>query len=180
GGQRRVVLVHHRRAGRGRGDDRLVVAERADERTRHRQRVVAVAGVEVHLAAAGLPLGELDLVSEALQHGDDGLAGVREQRVGQACDEQPDAHQSPPRRPRYRVSAAASSAVPSCEMTSSHWPRTASAATYPGPASRSSSVTRSGGSGYGQASTAGWAEGAATTRSCSGTFRPSPVALSTA
>jgi hypothetical protein len=44
----------------------------------------------VHLAAAGLLLGEGDLASEPLQQLDYGLAGAGEQRVVEAGDEQRD------------------------------------------------------------------------------------------
>ena len=56
------------------------------------RRLREVAGVGVHLAAAGLALGEDDLVAEALQDGDGGLGGLGEHGVRQTRREQGDAH----------------------------------------------------------------------------------------
>ena len=49
--------------------------------------VIGIARVAVHLPAAGLLLGEHDLVPEALEQRHDRLPGGREQRVVEACDE---------------------------------------------------------------------------------------------
>ena len=54
---------------------------------RERQPLLGVAAVQVHLPAAGLLLGELDLVPEPLQQPHDGPPGGREQRVAQTGDE---------------------------------------------------------------------------------------------
>jgi hypothetical protein len=69
GGQRREILAGHRRS------------------------LAPVAGVEVHLAAAGLGRGELHLVAKPFEHGHHGLAGAGVQRVSQAGHEQADSHQ---------------------------------------------------------------------------------------
>ena len=65
----------------------------ANPRTlRQRVRLAAVAGVEVHLAAAGLLETKLDRVAETLQHAHDGLPGSGEERVVIAGDEEGYAH----------------------------------------------------------------------------------------
>jgi hypothetical protein len=46
----------------------------------------------VHLAAAGLPAGEDDLVAEPPQHLHGRPAGLREERVADAGDEERDPH----------------------------------------------------------------------------------------
>ena len=88
-------------AGQGRGPCRRTTptarrpprgVEHALEAPRERQPVVGVARVEVHLPAAGLLLGEVDLAAEALQQLDDRPARLREQRVVEAGDEQRDPH----------------------------------------------------------------------------------------
>jgi hypothetical protein len=56
-----------------------------------RERVTLVAGVDVHLPAAGLRLGEHDLVAEPLEQGPS-RAHVGVERVREAGDEQGDAH----------------------------------------------------------------------------------------
>jgi hypothetical protein len=87
--------VDHRDARAGRADDgvRARLAERAHEPPDQRDRLAAVAGVRVHLAAAGLLAREDDLVPEPLEHGDGRLPGLREERVVQAGDEERDPHQ---------------------------------------------------------------------------------------
>ena len=56
------------------------------------QRQVGVAGVDVHLPAAGLRLGEDHLVPEAFEHRHGGPPDRREHRVDEAGDEQADPH----------------------------------------------------------------------------------------
>ena len=80
-GQHRVVLAHHGGAGRRRGDDRLIAGEGSREAAGHRHRLAPVAGVEVHLPAAGLARREVDLVPEPLEDRDHGLARYR----GRGC-----------------------------------------------------------------------------------------------
>jgi hypothetical protein len=48
----------------------------------------------VHLAAAGLLVGELDLVAEPLQEPHDRSTGRGKERVAQTGDEEADAHRS--------------------------------------------------------------------------------------
>src|SRR5258708_13156067 len=80
----------------GGGDDDVVVLERLDVAADQRQRLALVAGVDVHLAAARLGLGELDPVAEPLEQRGGGLAHVREECVAEAGPEQGDAHGPPP------------------------------------------------------------------------------------
>ncbi len=68
------LLANHPGTGCGRGHDRLVPGEHARQPARKRHALVGVAAVQVHLAAAGLLLGELDLVPEPLQEPHDRLA----------------------------------------------------------------------------------------------------------
>ena len=93
--ERRIEIADGADA-RGRGcDDQLGIAENPDEPLGEGGRLGAVAGVQVHLPAAGLLAPELDLVTQPLEHLDDGLAGLRRERVGQTGDEERD----PQRRP---------------------------------------------------------------------------------
>jgi hypothetical protein len=89
---RRAVLAHHRDARGRRGDDVLRVPEHALEAPRQRRALVRVPRVDVHLAAAGLLLGEGDLHAQPLQQLDDRAARAREQGVVEAGDEQCSAH----------------------------------------------------------------------------------------
>ena len=59
-----------------------------------RQRFRGIAGVVVHLSAAGLRVAELDRVPEPLEHRHDRLAGLGEERVVVAADEEGDEHVS--------------------------------------------------------------------------------------
>jgi hypothetical protein len=88
GGHLRIVVANHGDAGGGGDADRLVVAEDFEEVPHQRHGFGLVAGVVVHLAAAGLGLAELDGVSQALEHGYDGPAGLWEERVVVAGDEE--------------------------------------------------------------------------------------------
>ena len=87
-GQARVAVADHRGARSRRGDDRVVLAEHADEPARQRHGLQLVAGVRVHLPAAGLLLREDDLVPEPLEQPHHGLPRLREERVVEACDEE--------------------------------------------------------------------------------------------
>jgi hypothetical protein len=63
-------------------------AEDPDEATGEFGRLASVAGVQMHLPAAGLLSPELDLVAEPFKHLDDGLACLGRECVGQAGDEE--------------------------------------------------------------------------------------------
>ena len=67
-GEHRVLVAHRPDARPRRRDDGVVPGEGASTKCSHqRQRLVAVAGVDVHLPAAGLRHREHDLVPEALE-----------------------------------------------------------------------------------------------------------------
>ena len=70
----------------------FVVAEDFEEMPHQGHRFGLVAGVVVHLAAAGLRLAEFDGVAQAFEHGYDGPSGSREERVVVAGDEEGDVH----------------------------------------------------------------------------------------
>jgi hypothetical protein len=53
---------------------------------RHLTRFLAIAAVERGLPAAGLPLGEIDGKTQALQHVNDGHAGFGEELIDNAGD----------------------------------------------------------------------------------------------
>jgi len=93
----RVVIAHHGDAGGGGDDDGFGVRELVDEALQEGHGLGLVAGVVVHLAAAGLAWGEVYGVPEALEDTHDGLAGAGEERVVVAGDEERDAQGSPPR-----------------------------------------------------------------------------------
>src|SRR5581483_10440152 len=92
-------LAHEADARRRGRDDDVVVAEHRFEAARERGRLVLVAAVRVHLAAAGLLERELDLVAEALEELDDRAAGGGKERVVEAGEEERDPHAAarPPR-----------------------------------------------------------------------------------
>ncbi len=77
-------------------DDGLVGREDLDEAPDQRDRLPLVAGVEVHLAAAGLLPRELDLVPEALEQLDRGPPGLGKKGVVEAGDKQRYAHAATP------------------------------------------------------------------------------------
>ena len=85
------MLPHLRRARAGRRHDRVEAVEDLDEAAREQLGLAGVAGVGVHLAAARLLEREHDLDPEPLEHGHGRLADLREERVGEAGDEQGDA-----------------------------------------------------------------------------------------
>ena len=88
----RVVATDHRGARPRRRDDHVVAGERVGEPLDERDAGVLVAGVEVHLAAAGLLGRELDLVAQPPQQAHDRPPDLRVQQVVVAGDEQRDAH----------------------------------------------------------------------------------------
>ncbi len=106
-GHHRVLVPDRPRARAGRDHDRLAALEHLDVAADQGQRVAEVAGVHVHLAAAGLRGRELDLVAEPLEQPDRGPARLGEQRVGQAGHEQGDSHDVslPPHWPRPGLTA---------------------------------------------------------------------------
>ena len=83
--------------------DELLAGEDPGGAPRQVERLVAVAGVAVHLAAAGLLLGERHLASEALQQLHDGPPHPGEERVVEAGDEQGDADRWRGRPHPYRA-----------------------------------------------------------------------------
>jgi len=87
-----VVVAHHGGARRRRGDDRVVTGEGVDEACHQRDALVPVAAVEVHLPAVGLRQRHLHLDALPLQHLNGRSADLREQRVVETGDEQPDLH----------------------------------------------------------------------------------------
>src|SRR3712207_3038713 len=76
-----VELAYHADAGVGGGDDGLVRQEDLDEAPHEGYRLALVAGVEVHLPAAGLGEGKLDFVPEPLEHLDCRPAGLWKERA---------------------------------------------------------------------------------------------------
>ena len=91
-GDPRVVVAHHRRARPRRCDHRLRAAEDPHEAARQGDGLALVAGVEVHLAAAGLLQREVDLVAEPLQQPHDRLPSRGEHGVVEARQEQGGTH----------------------------------------------------------------------------------------
>src|SRR5919106_3902734 len=89
---RRVGLAHHAHARGRRRDDSLRFREGLDEVTRETKRLVPVARVEVHLAAARLAHREADRMAEPFQDGDRRLPRIRKEGVVEAADEQVDLH----------------------------------------------------------------------------------------
>ena len=85
------VLPHLRRARARRRHDRVEAVEDLDEPPGELLRLAGVAGVGVHLAAAGLLERKHDLDPEPLEHGHGRLPDLREERVGEARDEEGDA-----------------------------------------------------------------------------------------
>jgi hypothetical protein len=69
------LLAEHPRARRRRRHDRLVAVEHPRQPPRERQPFLRISAVQVHLAAAGLLLGELDLHAEPLEQPHDRLSG---------------------------------------------------------------------------------------------------------
>src|SRR5919206_5070108 len=91
----RVELAHHADAGARGSHDGLVGGEDLDEAPHQRYRLALVAGVKVHLAAAGLSQRKLDLVPEALKDLDGRPTRLRKERVIEARDKQRYAHDRP-------------------------------------------------------------------------------------
>jgi len=86
--QLRIRITDHPDARRRRRHDHLRVGERLDEPPHERDRLTRVAGVGVHLPAAGLLGGEVDRHPQPLQQPHHRTAGLGEQGVVQTRDEQ--------------------------------------------------------------------------------------------
>ena len=86
------MVAQHVRAGRRRSDHRLGAVEDAGEAPRKGGPLASVAGVEVHLPTVRLLEWEVDLASEPLQQPHHRPAGVGEERVVEAGDEQARPH----------------------------------------------------------------------------------------
>ena len=91
-GELGIDLPDHPDARRRRGDDHVEGVEDAHEAPRERRGLDPVPAVGVELTAARLVARELHLMPEALEHADGRLAHLRKDRVGDAGDEQCDAH----------------------------------------------------------------------------------------
>ncbi len=85
------MFAHHGDARGGRDADGFGVAEGVDEVADERDGFCVVAGVVVHLSAAGLGERELDGVAEAFEDASDGDARLGEEGVIVAGDEECDA-----------------------------------------------------------------------------------------
>ena len=95
-GHRWMLAADHRRTGRRRCHDGVVALEGVREPADQRDALVAIARIEVHLTAAGLTVGEPDVLTEPAQESDHGTAHVGEQQVVEAGDEDRDAHGGQP------------------------------------------------------------------------------------
>src|SRR5262249_55576388 len=112
GREQRVVVADHAGARGRRRDDRVVVREHVGEAADQRDALGAKAGVEVHLPAARLALGKLDVLAEAPEQTYGCPADLGEQEVVEAGDEQGDLHALmmptfPAGRGSYRRTSAA-------------------------------------------------------------------------
>ena len=87
-GDHRAVLAHHRDARRRRRHDVLRIAEHPLEAPGQRRALVRVARVDVHLAAAGLLLGEHDLEPSRSSSSTTARPVRGEERVVEARDEE--------------------------------------------------------------------------------------------
>jgi hypothetical protein len=88
GGDQRVGVPDHRRAGRRRHHNGFGIGEHTHEPPHQIQRFGRIAGIMVHLTATGLVLGKLDLVIKSLQQPHHRLSGAGIHGVGDAGDEQ--------------------------------------------------------------------------------------------
>ena len=86
-----VEVAHHRHARSRRCDDDLGVGEDAHESTRESRGGVLIPGVEVELPATRLCVGELDVVTEPLEHAHCRDPRFGEERVVETRDEERDA-----------------------------------------------------------------------------------------
>ncbi len=106
-----VELFHHRAAGAGGGDDDLGIAKGGELRGGDGAGLVPVAGIEGRLAAAGLGLGVVDLVAEALEDFDHGHADLRVERIDEAGNEKGDAHAGRQKEQMGAVSASSEAGI---------------------------------------------------------------------
>ena len=83
-----IGLADSADAGSRRRYDHLHVLEDTHEAPRQAQSFRSIAGVEVHLSAAGLSAAELDLVTKPLEQPDRRYPRGRAERIGQAGDEE--------------------------------------------------------------------------------------------
>ena len=83
-----IVIAHHCYAGGRRNDDGLRILIDADKVADNGDGFAQVAGVPVHLAAAGLLGAELDFVAEAFEDAYDGFACLGKESVVVAGDEE--------------------------------------------------------------------------------------------
>src|SRR5579863_3188532 len=90
------MMRDHGRAGTGGNHDIFGVAKRVEKTARYGGRFLGVAAVERGLAAAGLILGEIDLVAEASQHVGCGKADLREDLIDDTGDKEGDARHDVP------------------------------------------------------------------------------------
>lgn len=86
-GHEGVMVADHRGTRSRRRDDDIVGLERPAEPIDERDAGVLVAGIEVHLAAAGLLGGEFDFVPQSPDEADHRPADLREEQVVVAGDE---------------------------------------------------------------------------------------------
>jgi hypothetical protein len=87
-----IVIADHGDTGRGWDDDGFRVAKLIDKSGNEWKSLRLVAGVPVHLAAAGLPGRKVYSVTETLEHSDNGLACRWKERVVIAGDKERDLH----------------------------------------------------------------------------------------
>jgi len=90
-----VLMADRAGAGAGGRDDVVEAGEGVDEPTNHGHGIAGEAGVDVHLPAAALRLGEHHLDAETFEQADRGLPGLGEHGVREAGDEESDAHRAP-------------------------------------------------------------------------------------
>src|SRR4051812_24340598 len=105
-GRHGVELAYHADAGARGRHDCLVVLEGLDETLDERYRLALVAGVEMHLAAAGLREGESYLYPEAFEDLDRCPAGLGKEGVVEAGDKERNAHGRSPSLPSLRRRAS--------------------------------------------------------------------------
>jgi hypothetical protein len=82
------VFPHHGNAAGGGYDDGFRGTELLDEAWEKRQGLLLVAGVVVHLAAAGLSRWKLDGVAQSFEHAHNGFTCFREEGVVITGDEE--------------------------------------------------------------------------------------------
>jgi hypothetical protein len=86
------LLTQHAGAGCRRRHNDLGAVEDAGEAPRQRHALARIAGVHVHLPAAGLLEREVHLAAQPLEQAHRRAARLREERVVEAGDEEADAH----------------------------------------------------------------------------------------